>query len=411
MIEPEYAAEAKRLESYVFDLPVQELRRGYRSDIYFWREKRALEEHNIDPEVIMQVFQKNDAIICGIDECLAVLKLATGRYKDYAKVYSLFDRYIDLKREARKFFALDKKKYVSIMEERMLIGEELDSYWIDEFPLLDISTLKDGQSISSWESIMHIKGSASSFSHLETIYLGILARRTKVATNVRKVVEVAAGIPILFFPARFDHWEVQGGDGYAAHIGGAVGVSTLAQGEWWGAAASGTVPHAMIAAFGGDTVKASKAFSESYPDTSLVALVDFHNDCVNTAVKCAEELGEKLCGVRLDTSEKMVDKSIFDMMGDFKPTGVIPELVFKTREELDKKGFKNVKIIVSGGFTPKKIKDFIDKKVPVDSFGVGSCLFEGNFDYTADIVMVDGKPCAKKGRCYNPNARLKKVCY
>lgn len=401
----------ERLQSYVFDLPVQELRRGYRSDIYFWREKRSLEEHGIDPEIIMQVFQKNSGVICGIDECLAVLKLASGRYSDYKKAYKLFDRYIDLKKDSRRYFHEDRKEYLSVLSERMEIGEELDSLWIDEFPLLEILTLKDGESISPWESVMHIKGKITSFAHLETIYLGILARRTKVATNVRRVVQAAAGVPVLYFPARFDHWEVQGGDGYAAYIGGASGVSTLAQGEWWGAKASGTVPHAMIAALGGDTVKAAEVFGESYPETNLVALVDFDNDCVNTSLECARTLGEKLWGVRLDTSERMVDKSVFELMGNFKPTGVIPELVLRTREKLDSEGFNNVKIIVSGGFTPEKIREFADKKVPVDAYGIGSYLLQGKNDFTADVVMVNGKPCAKKGRSYNPNSRLRKVNY
>ena len=399
----------KRLESHIFDLPVNELRRGYRSDIYFWREKRALEEHNIEPEIIMQVFQKNNAVLCGIDECLAVLKVASGRYSDYEKAYKLFDRFIELKKDARHFFSNDRKKYIDILSSKMEIGEELDSLWIDEYENLDIKTLNDGDLIDPWESIMHIKGKVTSFAHLETIYLGILARRTRVATNVKKVVDAAEGTPVLYFPARFDHWEVQGGDGYAAYIGGAAGVSTLAQGEWWGAKASGTVPHAMIAALGGNTVDAVKVFGESYPETNLVALVDFNNDCVGTAVECAQAMDGRLWGVRLDTSEKMVDKSIFKNMGNFKPTGVIPELVNMTRDALDKKGFSDVKIVVSGGFSPGKIREFESRKIPVDAYGIGSYLLQGNYDYTADIVKVNGEDCAKKGRKFNPNPRLEKV--
>ena len=399
----------ERLESHVFDLPVNELRRGYRSDIYFWREKRSLEEHGIEPDVLMQVFQKNDAVICGIDECIAVLKVASGRFSDYRKAYKLFDRYIELKKDARTCFMNDRKRYIEILSLKMEIGEELDSLWVDEFGGISIETLKDGDLIEPWESIMHIKGKITSFSHLETIFLGILARRTRVATNVRKVVEAAKGVPVLYFPARFDHWEVQGGDGYAAYIGGASGVSTLAQGEWWGAKASGTVPHSMIAALEGNTVEAVKVFGESYPDTNLVALVDFDNDCVKTSLECARSLGSKLWGVRLDTSERMVDISVFNRMGSIKPTGVTPELVFMTREALDREGFGNVKIVVSGGFTPEKIDEFVKRKVPVDSYGIGSYLLQGNYDFTADIVVVNGKPCGKKGRVFKPNTRLSPV--
>ena len=399
----------ERLHSNVFDLPVQELRRGYRSDIYFWREKIVLERHNLHPEVTMQVFQKHSAVLCGIDEAIAVLKVASGSYRDYDRAYRLFDQLIEEKKEARHHYLTNREKYLEVVKRKLEINEELDSLWIDGFSRLDIKALHDGETISPWESIMHITGDASLFAHLETIYLGILARRTKIATNVRHVVEAAQGTAVLFFPARFDHWAVQGGDGYAAHIGGALGVSTDAQAEWWGAQASGTVPHALIAAAEGNTVDAVQMFGDTYPDTNLVALVDFDNDCISTALDCCRALGDNLWGVRLDTSERIVDKAIIPRMGNFKPTGVIPELVFMTREALDRESFNNVKIIVSGGFTPEKISTFEELKVPVDAYGVGSCLMQGSYDFTADIVLREGKPCAKEGRHFTSNDRLKKV--
>lgn len=398
----------KRLSTSIFDLPVQELRRGYRSDVYFWREKLVLENHGLYPHVTMQVFQKNDAVLCGIDEAIAVLKVASGRYSDYSKAYKLFDRLIELKRKAREQFLTDKKQYLKIEEERIVVSQELDNLWIDGFNELQIDALWDGDSISPYESVMHIRGDASLFAHLETIYLGILARRTKIATNVRRVVNAANGKTVLYFPARFDHWAVQGGDGYAAHIGGAAGVSTDAQGEWWGAGASGTIPHALIAAVGGDTVKAVKFFHETYPTATLIALVDFDNDCVGTSLKCARAMGDKLWGVRLDTSENLVDKSVFAEMGIFKPTGVNPKLVELVRKALDKEGFNHVKIVVSGGFNPERIKQFEAMGVPVDAYGVGSYLMQGSYDFTADIVEVEGKHMAKVGRKFIPNPRLER---
>ena len=77
--------------------------------------------------------------------------------------------------------------------------------------------------------------------------------------NVREVVEAARGKPIFYFPARHDHWLVQTGDGWAAHVAGAIGVSTDAQASWWGGRGMGTVPHGLIAAYGGDTVAAAAA--------------------------------------------------------------------------------------------------------------------------------------------------------
>jgi nicotinate phosphoribosyltransferase len=399
----------RRLDDHVFDLPVQELRRGYRSDIYFWREKITLETHDLHPEVTMQVFQKKDAVLCGVDEAVAVLKLAAGRFTDYEKAYKLFDELIEHKSKARQLFITNHKAYLNAIEQKMAVSAKLDDLWESGFEQLDVKALYDGDRIAPWETVMHITGDASVFAHLETVYLGILARRTKIASNVRGVVDAANGKIVLYFPARFDHWAVQGGDGYAAHIGGATGVSTDAQAQWWGAKASGTVPHALIAAVGGDTVKAITLFGDAYPDVDLVALVDFDNDCVGTSLKCCEALGDRLWGVRLDTSGTLVDKSIIPLMQNFKPVGVTPQLVEMTRKTLDTNGFGHVKIIVSGGFNPDRIADFEKLAVPVDAYGVGSYLMRGVNAFTADVVLLNGKPCAKVGRAYKPNPRLEVV--
>jgi len=170
------------------------------------------------------------------------------------------------------------------------------------------------------------------------------------------------------------------------------------------------VPHALIAAFGGDTVAATRAFAETMPaDMRIITLVDFDNDSVRTSLDVARALGARLFGVRLDTSEAMVDRSLLPVMGDFDPRGVNAQLVRMVRAALDREGFQPVQITVSGGFDPAKIRRFETEGVPVDSYGVGSALFGGRFDFTADIVFVDGKPVAKQGRWYRSNERLERV--
>jgi len=224
------------------------------------------------------------------------------------------------------------------------------------------------------------------------------------------VVQAAKPKEVMFFPARHDHWLVQTGDGYAAHMAGAIGVSTDAQASWWGSEGIGTVPHALIAAYDGDTVLASQKFMEfSDPAIRLITLVDFDNDCVGTSLQVARALGDRLYGVRLDTSETLVDRSVIPQMGTFKPTGVNPQLVRNVRDALDAEGFNHVKIVVSGGFTVDKIRLFEAQHIPVDAYGVGSSLFQGRFDFTADVVMREGKSCAKVGRSYRPNPRLELV--
>jgi nicotinate phosphoribosyltransferase len=279
-----------------------------------------------------------------------------------------------------------------------------------EWPELELHALYEGDAVEPWETVLLIEGPYDTFAHLETLYLGVLSRRTRVGTNTRRVVEAAAPKEVMFFPARHDHWLVQTGDGYAAHVAGAIGVSTDAQASWWGSQGVGTVPHALIAAYGGDTVLATRKFAERIgPEVRLISLVDFENDCVRTSVDVARALGDRLYGVRLDTSEMLVDRSLWDQMGTFKPTGVNPQLVWNVRRALDQAGFPGVKIVVSGGFTVEKIRDFERETVPVDGYGVGSSLFQGRFDFTADVVLVDGRPCAKVGREYRPNPRLEKV--
>ncbi|HXM37621.1 MAG TPA: hypothetical protein VN908_03055 [Gemmatimonadales bacterium] len=347
----------QRLDPAIFHLPVDKMREGYYSDKYFVRARDLLRKDHHRPRVTMQVFGKVHAYLGGIDEAIAILKLCAERWDE-----------------------------------------------------LVVHALYDGEEIHPWETVLLIEGPYDAFAVLETVYLGVLARRTRVGTNTRLVVEAAKPKEVMFFPARHDHWLVQTGDGYAAHIAGAIGVSTDAQASWWGSEGIGTVPHALIAAYGGDTVLASRKFAE-HTDASvgLITLVDFDNDCVGTSLKVARALGDRLYGVRLDTSETLVDRSVIPQMGTFKPAGVNPQLAWNVRRALDAEGFKHVKIVVSGGFTVEKIRQFEEQRVPVDAYGVGSSLFQGRFDFTADVVMLEGKPCAKVGRSYRPNSRLERV--
>jgi nicotinate phosphoribosyltransferase len=226
------------------------------------------------------------------------------------------------------------------------------------------------------------------------------------------VLDAAGGKPIIFMPARHDHHRVQTGDGYAAFVAGAllgaeIGVTTDAQSSWWGGRAIGTVPHALIAAYGGNTVLAATKFAEWAPENfNIVVLVDFENDSVRTALEVARALKDRLWGVRLDTSGQLVDRALWEEMGDFDPRGVNERLVRRVREALDRDGFERVKIVASGGFTVDRIRAFEGAGVPVDAYGVGSSLIRGENDFTGDIVLADGRPAAKIGRAYRPNERL-----
>lgn len=405
----------ERLNPGIFDIPIEKIQRGYYSAVYFWREKMILEDLDYSKPVTTQVFQKKDAVFCGSDEAIAVLKTCSGHYCDNERAFKLFDRYLEKEREVR-MLKIEKnyRRLESAMRELLTMEIQLGQLWENKFNELYVDALYDGENISPWETVMTIQGLPQFFAHLESVYLGILARRTLVATNVSRVVEAADGKPILFFADRFDHYENQTGDGYAATVGGAFGVATDIMGEWWGKKGMGTIPHALIACFHGDTVEASVAFAKRYPNVPCISLVDFDNDCPKTALAVARRFkaeGLKLFGVRLDTSEKMVDESITRnrQLGQNNPIGVTPTLVRNVRVALDRSGFDYVKIAVSGGFNRDKIDLFEKTKTPVDLYGCGSSLLKGENDFTADIVMVDGLPCAKKGRWFRLNMKLKPV--
>ncbi len=359
---PETRVDRTRLPAEIFDLPVEKMREGYYTDAYFNHTRAALLADGKHPRVVMQVFQRKEAILGGMDEALAIL--------------------------------------------------ELCSHGWDE---LTVHALHDGDRIEPWETVLTIEGDYTLFAHLETVYLGTLARRTLITTNVARVLEAANGKPIIFMPARHDHHRVQTGDGYAAYVAGAmigaeVGVTSDAQASWWGGRGVGTVPHALIAAYGGNTVLASTKFAEWAPENfNITVLVDFENDSVRTALDVARALGPRLWGVRLDTSGQLVDRSLWGELGDFDPRGVNERLVRRVRQALDEDGFERVRIVASGGFTVAKIEAFERLAVPVDAYGVGSSLIRGENDFTGDIVLTDGRATAKVGRSFRPNSRLERV--
>lgn len=298
-------------------------------------------------------------------------------------------------------------------ENALLAGVKPVLALFDELPQRDqltIKTLNDGDIVQPWEPVMTIEGPYFTFAALESIYLGIFARCTRVATNTRRVVEAAAGKEILFFADRFDLGSNQVFDGYAAAIGGASAVCTksMEQGAFHTdnpIKAIGTMPHALIAYFDGDVVAACQAYREEFPDKPLVALVDFNNDCVTDSLRCLEAFGKDLKGVRLDTSGNMIDKGLIlpanpSYHREYK--GVNKYLVRAVRHALDEAGGQHVEIICSGGFNVRRISDFIADDVPADKFAVGSSLLKDPIDFTADIV----RPVSKEGRSEQPSERL-----
>jgi len=248
------------------------------------------------------------------------------------------------------------------------------------------------------EAVLRITAPYQSFGLYETALLGILASESGWATAARQCAEAAGDVPVISFGARHVHPDVSARMEYAALVGGCAGCATPAGAELGGIEASGTMPHALILVFG-DTVEATLAFDRHMPaEVSRVSLVDTFRDEAEESLRVAEALGDRLWGVRLDTPPER--------------GRVTPELVKEVRARLDQAGFGRVKIFVSGGVGPERIRHFAAANAPVDGYGIGSAISAAPpIDFTADIKAVEGRPLAKRGRVpgITVNPRLKRV--
>lgn len=351
------ARRRKRLDPTAFHLPADAIKAGEYSERSMAVAATVLRAARKSPRVVMQITAKQGGWLAGIDEAIAILKLG-----------------------------------------------------VEDWNALTVNALYEGDLLDEWDTALTIEGDYADFAHVETPLLGVLSHRTRVCTNVREIVDIARTKTVLFFGARDEHYAMQPGDGFAAMIGGARQVSTATHGSLLNGKVVTAVPHALIAAFGGNTVAAAKALVAQVPeDVQLLALVDYDNDVVSTAVDVAAAIGDRLWAVRLDTSEHMVDKSLLGQLGSFRPTGVNPQLVWNVRKALDADGFGDVQIVVSGGFDAERVQEFEDEGAPVDAYGIGSAAYKGTFDFTADIVSVGGKPQARAGRRLRENPKLERV--
>ncbi|RKX48187.1 MAG: nicotinate phosphoribosyltransferase [Thermotogae bacterium] len=422
----------KRLDPRIFKVPIDKIRAGYYSDKYFTRYVTVLKRAGKSTRVLYQYFPRKDAVVVGIDEALAILRFGTGYYSDEVRAEELFNEILKVEKSIQfAAWEMNKKSLINLSEKKWALKMQLNSLWVDKWEEIEVKALYDGDNANNMEPVMTIEGDPRYFGYLETILLGVLARASSTATAVKKVVKASKGKPILFFSARFDHFWTQATDGYAALKAGAFGVSTDANADYWGVESMGTIPHALIAAYNGSTEDAAIAFDKYIkPSVNRIVLVDWDNDVINTTYRVIGKfyekatgekfiLGEsnpsvvigpgkgKIWGVRFDTAGSLRDRSVVPK--DASSLGVCPELVWTARKEFDRNGMQELKIVVSGGFDAEKIELFEKLEVPADVYGVGSKLLKDKVDFTADVVEVNGKVCAKYGRTKGDLSRLEIV--
>lgn len=262
---------------------------------------------------------------------------------------------------------------------------------------VEIEALPEGEYFSPKEVVMRIRGPYGAFGIHETNLLGILSSSCAWATAARECVDAAEGKPVLSFGARHLHPAAAPVmEAIAVKFGGCAGASCVLGAKLCGREPMGTIPHAAIL-ITGDTVKLAKAYDSVLPSyVGRTFLVDTFKDECEEALRLAESLGDKLGAVRLDTPGER--------------GGVTADLVREMRYRLDKAGFKHVKIVVSGGLNPERIK--LLSQAGADVFGVGSYIAHAiPMDMTMDLKEVNGKPIAKRGRLPGilENKRLVKI--
>ena len=314
--------------------PSWEILSGDSADVYFARAERILEREGMDPIVTMEVFAREPAILCGIDEAKNLLA-------------------------------------------HVLVEADLAETVVEG--------LDDGDHIEPKEVVLRISARYRRFGLYETAMLGMMAQSTGWATAASQCVESAAPQPVISFGARHVHPDVTDVLDYAAIVGGCVGASTPAGARLAGLNPTGTMPHSLVLIFG-DTVRAAEAFDRDLEsDVPRLVLVDTFKDEAEEALRVAHALGDKLYGVRLDTPSERgrvtpdlvrevrarLDQDGFQHVQIVVSGGLTPERIRFFKE--------------SGAPVDSfAVGSYISGASPID--------------FTGDIKEIDGHPIAKRGR-------------
>lgn len=249
---------------------------------------------------------------------------------------------------------------------------------------LQLEAITEGEYFSAGEVVMNIRGNYADFGIYETTVLGILASSCGWATCARECVEAAGGKPVLSFGARHLHPAVSSVMDYiVVKYGGCSGASSILGAKLFGNMPSGTIPHAAVL-LTGDTLELARVYDDVLPKSEpRIFLVDTFKDEAEETIRLAKAFSDKLDGVRLDTPGER--------------GGVTVGLVREIRARLDQEGYNAVKIVVSGGLDPERIKLLAD--AGADVFGVGSYISHSEpIDMTMDIKEIEGRRVAKRGR-------------
>jgi nicotinate phosphoribosyltransferase len=314
--------------------PSREILSGDSADVYFARAASIMEREGLDPVVTMEVFARQEAVLCGIDEA------------------------------------------------KNLIGHVLADCDPGE---TRVEALSDGDRIAPKEVVLRIHARYRQFGLYETAILGMMAQSTGWATAARQCVDAAAPDPVVSFGARHVHPDITDVLDYAAIVGGCVGASTPAGARLAGLSPTGTMPHSLVLIFG-DTVRAAEAFDRDMPpDVPRIVLVDTFKDEAEESLRVAHALGDRLYGIRLDTPSERgrvtadlvkevrarLDQEGYRHVKIVVSGGLNPERIAWFKEQ-------------GAPVDSFAVGSYISGATPID--------------FTGDIKEIDGRPIAKRGR-------------
>jgi len=263
----------------------------------------------------------------------------------------------------------------------VLAGVEECAELLKDLPV-DVRMMKEGTIFGAQQPVMEISGKYLDFGQYETTILGLICQASGIATMAARCKKAAGKKEVISFGARRMHPTIAPFIERNAYIGGCDGVSVGLAARLIEKDPVGTMPHALILIMG-DTVKATRAFDEVIePGVRRVSLIDTFNDEKIEALNVAGELGDRLYAVRLDTPGSR--------RGDFL------EIMKEVRWELDLRGYKHVKIFLSGGIDETDIEKY---NPLADAYGIGTAISNAPVvDFSMDIIEVEGHPLAKRGK-------------
>ena len=314
--------------------PSWEILSGDSADVYFARAQRILEREGLDPVVTMEVFAREDAILCGIDEA--------------------------------------KNLLAHVLQQ----ADPADT---------TVEALGDGDAIGPKEVVLRIRARYRIFGLYETAILGMLAQSTGWATAARQCVDAAAPEPIISFGARHVHPDITDVLDYAAIVGGCVGASTPAGARLAGLSPTGTMPHSLVLIIG-DTVKAAEAFDRDLePDVPRIVLVDTFRDEAEESLRVAHALGERLYGIRLDTPSER-GRVTADLVHEIRAR--LDQAAYQHVKIVVSGGLTPERIVyfkaAAAPVDSYAVGSYISGATPID--------------FTGDIKEIEGQPIAKRGR-------------